>query len=197
MAAVLQGDRVVDYMLYGPPSERAVDFFRRQRDLIVSSGVELSKWAIESTKKYFDRFYSRKSIEEAKEFLRDTGGYFRDDILHRVKYNDYRPNLITQSYIMECPEVWDRRKKGMSNDFGNRYIDEEPKITDVKYRTKYLKAIEGIVEEDDDNNVYKFTSSSISTDESEDLSIKEQSVILQNWDIARYMMSVGEDPTDA
>lgn len=194
MATVLEGDRVVDYMLYGPPSERAIDFFRRQRDMIVNSGVELSKWAIESTKKYFDKFYSRRSVEEAKEFLRDTGGYFREDILHRVTYNDYRPNLITQSYIMECPEVWDRRKKGMSNEFGNRYIDTEPNVKDVQWRTKYLKAIEGILEED--GEILKYTTSVISTDEEPDLDIRDQVIIMNNWDLARYMMSVGEDPTD-
>lgn len=189
----LSGDQMVDYLLYGAPKQETVSFFQKSLDRIMTAGSRVSQWAIDSSKQYFDRFYSNDAILSAQNFLRSTASQCRDDVIHVVTHDLYKPNLMTQQYIMACPEVWDLRLKGMSNDFGMKYYDLDPEEKDIGWRKDFAMVDQGMVHHLDDG--CKITTYSFD-DDREKISSEDQFTIQDNWRVVRSMLALGEDPTE-
>lgn len=189
----LSGDQMVDYLLYGAPKQETVSFFQKSLDRLMSVGSRVSQWAIDSSRQYFDRFYSNDAIISAQNFLRSTASHCRDDIIHIVTHDIYKPNLLTQQYIMACPDVWGLRVKGLSNDFGMKYHDNDPEETDISWRKDYAMVDQGIVHHLEDGCQY---TNYYFDDDREKLSTEDQFTILENWKVVRSMLALGEDPTE-
>lgn len=187
----VSGDRVLDYMLYGVPSEKSRKYFANQLHNL-SSILPENNWIVNNFQNVYNSIYSNDAIEEAKNVLRKSSSQFREDILHEISFDHYTPNYITQRYIMACPEIWNLHNKGLSNDFDMQYTDLEPDIKDIHWRSDYMDVMDGILNFEKDGSGYF---EHFYREETSVLSLTDRMVILNNWEIARAILDSGEDPT--
>lgn len=191
MITGVSGDRMVDYLLFGVPSEKTRNYF--QNELAgFQNIVQPDHWALTNFQNLYNGIYSQEAVSTAQNILRKSSIQFRDDIIHEVSFETYKPNLLTQQYIMACPEVWKLREKGLSNDFNMQYKDNQTDIKDIHWRNDYINIMDGIlVPVTDDSGYYEH----YFREEVNVLSLEDRLVVLNNWDIVRDIISSGEDPT--
>lgn len=192
MSLALSGDRMLDCLLYGVPTEQTRRYFQNELDQFRSYVGNDNHWALRSLDTIYQNVYSQEAVNNAQWCLRNSSAQFRDDILHFISYNAYRPNLITQQYIMACPEVWNLRLKGLSNDFNLTYVDNEPEIKDITWRDDYIKVVDGFMDYDK-NGEGVFVN--YRTENEEEFSTIDQLVNLSNWDVVRNLIANHKDPT--
>lgn len=192
MSLALSGDRMVNCLLYGVPTEQTRQYFQNEIDQLINHVKSDNHWAVNTFNNIYQNIYSQEAVNNAQWCLRHSSSQFRDDVLHYVSYSAYRPNLITQKYIMACPDVWNLRIKGLSNDFNLTYIDDEPEIKDITWRKDYIQVMNGFMDYDkEQDGVFV----NYHTEDIEDLSTIDQIVVLSNWDVVRNLITNHEDPT--
>ena len=190
---VVSGDAVLNSLLYGVPSSSTINYFKEKVDYLQNNVVSGCEWLRDKAIGVFNNFYSYGAIREAQEIIRNSAAQFREDTLHLVSFDNYTPNLMTQSYIMECPEVFERYKKDMTDNFGGTYYDPEPYETVSRYRTQYANVMDGVLQFDSDGNGY--TDHYYREDEEEPLTLEDKVVVLRNWDVVKSFLDSGMDPT--
>lgn len=187
----VSGDRMVDLLLYGAPSERTRNYFQNELNTL-SSVLTPNHWAVDTFKNAYDHYYSQQAVDEAQMHLSQSASQFRDDIIHSISYDKYTPNLLTQRYIMACPEVWDLKMKGLSNDFNMQYRDPEPWVKDIYWRNDYIDIMDGVLTFDKEGNGYYVN---YVREETSMLSKVEKDIIYNNWMVVRDLLANDEDPT--
>lgn len=191
MVTGISGDRMVDYLLYGAPSEKTRNYFQRELSNF-SQVMAPDHWALTNFQNVYNSFYSQDAVDTAQNILRKSSLHFREDILHEVHYDNYKPNLMTRQYIMACPEVWNLRMKGLSNDFDMQYKDTQPDVKDIHWREDYINVMDGIlVTTSDEDGYYEH----YDREEINILNIYDRLVVLHNWEVVRDIINSGEDPT--
>lgn len=191
MIAGVSGDRMVDYLLYGVPSEKTRNYFQNELQGF-QNVMRPDHWALTNFQNLYNGLYGNEAICTAQNILRKSSVQFREDIIHEIDFNRYNPNLITQRYIMACPDVWSLREKGLSNDFNMQYQDPQPDVKDIHWRDDYIAVMNGIlVPIDPEKGYYEH----YYQEEAEVLSIEDRLVVLNNWDVVRDIIANGDDPT--
>lgn len=181
-------------LLYGLPSQSTIDYFRDKVTYLQNFATTAFGWAKEELQSVFNRNYSDAVLVEARNVLQESEVMFRDEHIHSVSYDNYRPNLMTQMYIMECPEVRNMYNKGLVSGFDGTYLDPEPKIDNYMFRDGYAKVMNGIVTEVENDPGTEVTWYP-HLEDTETLDFKDQTIMLRNWEIARALIADDEDPT--
>lgn len=192
VAAANEG--VLNALLYGIPSQTTVDYFRDKVNYLQGFATSAFGWAKNELENIFNRTYGQEVLSEARTVLREASSMLRDDIIHSVYFDNYTPNLITQSYIMEEPEVRKMYTKGLIDGFNGTYMDPEPDQDVTIFRENYAKVMNGMVKEVDN----EFGTEMLlypHLEEGGDLDFNDKIIVLQNWDVARALLNNDTDPT--
>lgn len=178
----------MDYraLLYGMPRES----MRRYVDDISESISGINSWLREKVDGIRQRYFSSEAISRARRTLYESSNQFRDDLIHRVSYERYTPNLLTSRYIMAEPYLYQLHRQGMSDDFGGTFLDNDP-CQDPTMRKDYLNVMDGVyIPEEEGGCVITSIMEEVNP-----LDEYEQDLILDNWEISRGLRVMGMDPT--
>lgn len=192
---MLSADDIMKNMVCGLPTNSAINYFQNQLQSIKNVGSSLGNWVMDKARDIFNFNTSEKVLNESRRLLMETGSHFRDDGIHNVYYNNYNPNLMMQRYIMADPIIYGMYKKDMLDGFGGTYMDAEPYLRDRTWSDDYMRAIDGVIQygdDEDDGYVYHCYSSHSDVN---NLNLVEQNIINDSWEVARYFLKKGKDPT--
>lgn len=178
----------VDYraVLYGMPRESMINYVNDVTQKLSNS----FSWLSEKVSMVKDRFFSSEALNRARETIYNTSFQFNDDIIHRVTYESYRPNLLTSRYLMANPFLYRQYQQGLSSDFGGTFIDVDP-AENPEDRIDYMNVMDGMYVPDEDGG--SITTSILEFDNP--LDEMDQMTILDNWDISLGLKMMGLDPT--
>lgn len=191
----LSGDTYLDTILYGVPSNGTRQFFKEKAQYLTNVLSNTGSWLAEKSMQVFNNFYSDQAIAQAQSILRESSNQFRDDYIHRVTENNFRPNLLTQRYLYGCPELWDRYLRGMTSDFGGTYLDLQPYEKDIRFRDEYMDVVDGVLRFKSTGEGY--VEHFIRCEEPKNkLSVADKLCMLENWRVVRSLLEQDIDPTD-
>ncbi len=191
------GDNTVKALIYKPPTQGIVDYFKTNMTNIVNSGINLGEQFLAAVNDIYKSSYSEESVRQSKNILNVLTSHTRDDVIHTVSVEDYRPNLMMQRYIMSLPMVDNMVHTQRFDGFSSTgYIDLEPDNRGTERHT-YMSVMSGIVEDDnsDDDMIpihYSFGDEVVNTE----LEFSEKISVLNTWDSVKKLIAMDIDPTD-
>ena len=190
------GDDTLGALLYKPPSQHVVDYFKTSMNNIISSGANLGKQFMDVVTDIYKNSYSEEAVKHSKNLINMTSMHTRDDVIFAVSVDNYRPNLEMQKYIMSLPMVdnmvYTQRFDGFSS---TGYIDLEPDNRGTE-RHSYMAVMTGVIdmetEEDSFAIQYSFGDEVVDTE----LEFSEKISVLNTWDSVKKLIAMDIDPTD-
>ena len=190
------GDDTLGALLYKPPSQHVVDYFKTSMSNIISSGANLGKQFMDVVTDIYKNSYSEEAVKHSKNLINMTSMHTRDDVIFAVSVDNYRPNLEMQKYIMSLPMVdnmvYTQRFDGFSS---TGYIDLEPDNHGTE-RHSYMAVMTGVIdmetEEDSFAIQYSFGDEVVNTE----LEFSEKISVLNTWDSVKKLIAMDIDPTD-
>ena len=190
------GDDTLGALLYKPPSQHVVDYFKTSMSNIISSGANLGKQFMDVVTDIYKNSYSEEAVKHSKNLINMTSMHTRDDVIFAVSVDNYRPNLEMQKYIMSLPMVdnmvYTQRFDGFSS---TGYIDLEPDNRGTE-RHSYMAVVTGVIdmetEEDSFAIQYSFGDEVVDTE----LEFSEKISVLNTWDSVKKLIAMDIDPTD-
>ncbi len=190
------GDDTLGALLYKPPSQHVVDYFKTSMSNIISSGANLGKQFMDVVTDIYKNSYSEEAVKHSKNLINMTSMHTRDDVIFAVSVDNYRPNLEMQKYIMSLPMVdnmvYTQRFDGFSS---TGYIDLEPDNRGTE-RHSYMAVMTGVIdmetEEDSFAIQYSFGDEVVDTE----LEFSEKISVLNTWDSVKKLIAMDIDPTD-
>lgn len=192
---MLSADSKVRTLLYGLPNQNTINYFQEQMNKVNDVGSGFANWVRQGVTNMYNSVYSAPAIVEARRLLQETAVQFRDDICHIVNYDNYKPNLFMQQYIMVQPRIADLHRKDMLSNFNGTYRDLDPKVSDVTFKDNYLRVVNNqYVKSDDHKDVLLNASSTLG--DLNNLTFNEQVIIQNAWSTALRILEDGDDPTD-
>lgn len=192
---MLSADSKVRTLLYGLPNQNTINYFQEQMNKVNDVGSGFANWVRQGVTNMYNSVYSAPAIIEARRLLQETAVQFRDDICHIVSYDNYKPNLFMQQYIMVQPRIADLHRKDMLSNFNGTYRDLDPKVSDVTFKDNYLRVVNNqYVKSDDHKDVLLNASSTLG--DLNNLTFNEQVIIQNAWSTALRILEDGDDPTD-
>ena len=190
------GDDTLGALLYKPPSQHVVDYFKTSMSNIISSGANLGKQFMDVVTDIYKNSYSEEAVKHSKNLINMTSMHTRDDVIFAVSVDNCRPNLEMQKYIMSLPMVdnmvYTQRFDGFSS---TGYIDLEPDNRGTE-RHSYMAVMTGVIdmetEEDSFAIQYSFGDEVVDTE----LEFSEKISVLNTWDSVKKLIAMDIDPTD-
>lgn len=190
------GDDTLDALLYKPPSQHVVDYFKTSMSNIISSGANLGKQFMDVVTDIYKNSYSEEAVKHSKNLINMTSMHTRDDVIFAVSVDNYRPNLEMQKYIMSLPMVdnmvYTQRFDGFSS---TGYIDLEPDNRGTE-RHSYMAVMSGVIDMETDEDSfaihYSFGDEIVDTE----LEFSEKISVLNTWDSVKKLIAMDIDPTD-
>lgn len=192
---MLSADDAFNTMLYGVPDNKTINYFQEQINKLNGMGSNFSHWVRESSTNTFNKIYSAPAVAEARKLLYETAVQFREDIFHQVDYENYRPNLLMQQYIMAHPRLSNMYQKEMLSNFNGTYKDPEPEVSPITFKDHYLRVIDGQYIQNPEKQEVLVNCSSSHVDLT-NLQFNEQLLVQHAWSVTLKILSDGDDPTD-
>lgn len=186
------GSSGFDALLYRPPGRELIDYISHNVSSVLTATNKFGERFVNNVKSLFDRFGSERSVNESKLLLQQMSNSFRDDVIHRVAYEDLgNANLMMQHYIMANPMLGELSRKGMCHGYADTYINFE-KDTYGENTMLYQNVMDGV--HDVENDTLKFYHH---TEMPEDgFSAMDKISVLDTWDNVVKSIFDGIDPTD-
>ena len=190
------GDDTLGALLYKPPSQHVVDYFKTSMSNIISSGANLGKQFMDVVTDIYKNSYSEEAVKHSRNLINMTSMHTRDDVIFAVSVDNYRPNLEMQKYIMSLPMVDNMVYTQTFDGFSSTgYIDLEPDNRGTE-RHSYMAVMTGVIdmetEEDSFAIQYSFGDEVVDTE----LEFSEKISVLNTWDSVKKLIAMDIDPTD-
>ena len=190
------GDSALSALLYKPPSQYVVDYFKTGMNNITQSGINFGKQFLDNVNSIYHNSYSEHAVKHAKNILNITAAHTRDDVIFPVSVSNYKPNLEMQKYIMALPEIDKLVRTQRFDGFSTTgYIDLEPDNVGIE-RHSYMSVMSGVIDMDSDEDSfavqYSFGDEVINTE----LEFSEKISVLNTWDSVKKLITMDIDPTE-
>lgn len=189
------GDTAFNALLYQPPSDRIVNFFRDSYNVALETSSNVGGAFIDTVKSVYNKYYGDSALNAAKMVIYNTSSHTLDNIIMPTSYENFNPNLMMMRYIMSLPKVDELYRNQRLDGYSDVYVDPEPDNYG-KERHHYMAAMTGVIDCNDDEDSYATFYSFGDEVIDRELSFIEQETILDTWESVQRLMAEGKDPTD-
>lgn len=187
------GDAAFNALLYPPPDQNFLTYLQNNIQTAADAVSGMGTAFVDTVKSMYNRYNSTEAINASKALLHSTGTHFNQNVIYPVGYDNFTTaNLLMQRYIMSEPSVSELYRDNMCYGYQETFYDNEPG-TYGKERTDYRNVMDGVMEFEEDQAVFKYYSHS---SEEPDLDTLDKLSILDTWDNAIRLIEEGIDPTD-
>ena len=197
-AAVIRGDgNVENALLYRPLENNVLNYLNQHINAAITATNTLSQSFINGVQGLFNKFNSDQARMQTKLAMNSAGHHIDQNMIHYVKYEQlHAANLAMQRYILAHPELGELHRKEMCYGYQDTFMALEPNKFG-KDTIEYARAMNGVVQFDQDGKGYVETYSLYDTDtHGEDIDIIDQISILRSWDNVSRMIANKVDPSD-
>lgn len=188
--------------LFGTSSRSKIDYLKNELTSFTTKFSDLASPAMEKLGGVYDwvknklesthnELFNSKKLNDVRNYLVDTGEVLQDGFIHRLNLTDYRCNLDTKMFILSHPTVYRMNRLGILDNFENS-INIDRTITPPEFRDEYIETYNNIVRS---NGTGYYVTHYSSTGPLNDISIQEQSIRMEVWDVVSSMLEDGLDPT--
>ena len=194
----------INAVLFGNKPQSVRNYFQEQYDRLENIiqtfnprelGTSLIRSAGESLRRTLDNNY----VTQVGTFLNNFRHLrVESNKIHPIgfgfKFYRIKHTPLTQQYVMANPKLISEYRIGNICGYEGSYVDLEPSV-DPLWREDYLNAIDGIVMEKDDEDYWYEVVTATTEDSLEHLTIDQQVMVMDNWNIANRLLRKGKDPT--
>lgn len=188
--------------LFGTSSRSKIDYLKNELTSFTTKFSDLASPAMEKLGGVYDwvknklesthnELFNSKKLNDVRNYLVDTGEVLQDGFIHRLNLTDYRCNLDTKMFILSHPTVYRMNRLGILDNFENS-INIDRTITPPEFRDEYIETYNNIVRS---NGTGYYVTHYSSTSPLNDISIQEQNIRMEVWDVVSGMLEDGLDPT--
>lgn len=195
MAKVINGGELgFNAILYNQPDQRVIEYFNNSISKAGQYMSGLGTRFMDMNRAMFERHNSDEVISAAKAIMSQLDTHINPDVIIALsEYTIMHAMPRMQEYIMVQPDLWELNKKQMCSAYNNSYYDADPKAASYKEHVRYMEAMDGIMQFDDNGDAYFETYSS---SEMEELHFLDQISIRTTWETVVNAIVNGIDPTD-
>ena len=195
MARVVNGGELgFNAILYNQPDQRTIDYFSNSINRAGQYLSGLGTSFMETTRAMFNKHNSDEAIMAAKAIISRLDTHINPDVIIALSLNTIAHAMPRmQEYIMVQPDMWELNNKQMCSAFDNMYNNIDPNVTSYKDHIRYMEAMDGIMQFNEDGDAYFET---YSNSEMEELHFIDQLSIHATWDTVVNAIVNGIDPSD-
>lgn len=197
MARVIYGDdEVFDAMLYPHQNPMNASWINAQFNNLSQTLTESGRKFMDSCKNISQTIQNSDIMRRVQLALRQSGSHNNPD---QVRYLNTLEDIQAATgpmvrWNMACPDIRELYYKDRCHGYGDSYFDVNPKaVGDDDYN--YRRVMNGVFHEKDTEIVYKHYHETLHEGDRE-LSPFEQFDILNTWDMIKFYVQEGIDPTD-
>lgn len=190
----------INAMLFGSTSNRVLDYFKQQYNKVEEviqkvNPIEYGSNMLNSVRNTLSRTFDNRYIRNVNSFLqKHRKNIVRENDIHSIGFNKLDKIVHTprtKQYLMASPYLLNEFRIGNISGYNGSFVDYEPNVDPV-WRDDYLQAVDGIVMHRGDDSYFINV---VTNNEVNELSIAEQTIIMDNWNLAQRLLKKGIDPT--
>lgn len=143
----------------------------------------------------YNRYSSMSAINAGKDLLASSETYSREDIIHKVTYDNIDDmSIMMQRYTMANPTIMKEYRRNTIEGYPY-FIDDEPNVKPID-RVDYINSINDMMIHQEGKDIYCYNCSSTEITKEDELTLDQKINILNTWDIVNDRLKNDEDPTD-